>query len=236
MENFLRSKEYWDLVETRIPVAVEGVELTEAQGKLFADQKLKDLKLEEKEELLLMSYVKLDQAMQEVREDVWFLDSGCSNHMCAHKEWFSDLDEEFRTSVKLGNNSTMTVMGKGNIMLQIVGATQVLQNPEGIYISQRKYAKDVSEKFGMEKSNSVKNPIVPGAKLTKDEEGSKIFGKSNGVTFASCEKGTKILKRNCGLGVFYQNEGNGELMAYRDSDYARDTNDRKTTSGYVFFA
>ncbi|KAG6530153.1 hypothetical protein ZIOFF_012375 [Zingiber officinale] len=71
-----------------------------------------------------MSYIKLDQAM---REDVWFLDSGCSNHMCAHKEWFSDLDEEFRTSMKLGNNSTMTVMGKGNIRLQIVGATQVLE-------------------------------------------------------------------------------------------------------------
>ncbi|XP_042379980.1 uncharacterized protein LOC121972365 [Zingiber officinale] len=275
MENFLCSKEYWSLVETGIPVAVEGVELTEAQGKLFADQKLKDLKvknylfqvidrtimetilnkdtskhiwdsmkqkyqgstrvkraqlqtlrkefeilhmqegesvdsyfartltiankmkihgenmqqvsnnldilsldelqssllvheqrmnrhgsdeqalkvtydkigedagrgrghfqyecpkwekevnyaeLEEKEELLLMSYIKLDQAM---REDVWFLDSGCSNHMCAHKEWFSDLDEEFRTSVKLGNNSTMTVMGKGNIRLQIIRATQI---------------------------------------------------------------------------------------------------------------
>ncbi|GMY21802.1 Retrovirus-related Pol polyprotein from transposon RE1 [Fagus crenata] len=43
MENFLRSKEYWSLVETGVPAA-EGVELTEAQQKSIADQKLKDLK------------------------------------------------------------------------------------------------------------------------------------------------------------------------------------------------
>jgi hypothetical protein len=58
--------------------------------------------LKEQEEMLLMSYVELNQSR---REDVWFLDSGCSNHMCANKEWFSDLDEEFQQSLKLGNNS-----------------------------------------------------------------------------------------------------------------------------------
>ena len=79
--------------------------------------------LEEKEEMLLMSYVELNQSR---KEDVWFLDLGCSNHMCANKEWFSDLDEEFRHSVKLGNNSKMAVLGKGNIRLQIAGVTQVI--------------------------------------------------------------------------------------------------------------
>ena len=48
--------------------------------------------LEDEEEILLMSYVELNQSR---REDVWFLDSGCSNHMCANKEWFSNFDEEF---------------------------------------------------------------------------------------------------------------------------------------------
>ena len=45
MKNFLRSKEYWSLLETGIPVVAEGVELTEAQLKSIADQKLKDLKV-----------------------------------------------------------------------------------------------------------------------------------------------------------------------------------------------
>jgi hypothetical protein len=44
MENFLRSKEYWNLVETGITAAAEGVDPSEAQKKLLDEQKLKDLK------------------------------------------------------------------------------------------------------------------------------------------------------------------------------------------------
>ena len=44
MENFLRSKEYWSLVENGIPTAVEG--LIDAQKKNIDDQKLKDLKFQ----------------------------------------------------------------------------------------------------------------------------------------------------------------------------------------------
>ena len=43
-KNF-HSKEYWSLVETGIPAAAEGVEITEAQQKTIADQKLKDLEV-----------------------------------------------------------------------------------------------------------------------------------------------------------------------------------------------
>ena len=42
MENFLRSKEYWSLVENGIPATARG--LTDAQKKNIDDQKLKDLK------------------------------------------------------------------------------------------------------------------------------------------------------------------------------------------------
>lgn len=76
----------------------------------------------EEEEMLLMTYVELDQSM---RKDVWFLDSGCRNHMCADKHLFSEL-EEFGQSVTLGNNSKMIVMGKGNIRLQIAELTQLI--------------------------------------------------------------------------------------------------------------
>ena len=44
MEKFLRSKEYWGLVENGIPVATEGVVLTYAQRKNIKDQMLKNLK------------------------------------------------------------------------------------------------------------------------------------------------------------------------------------------------
>lgn len=44
MENFLRSKEYWYLIETWIVEPAEGVVLTEVQQKKLEELKLKDLK------------------------------------------------------------------------------------------------------------------------------------------------------------------------------------------------
>ena len=49
-------------------------------------------KLDEEEEMLLMSYVELYKGR---REDVWFLDSGCSNHMSGDRTMFNELDEKF---------------------------------------------------------------------------------------------------------------------------------------------
>lgn len=45
MENFLRSKEYWHLVETGIPEPGSGAGLTDAQKTELVAQKLKDLKV-----------------------------------------------------------------------------------------------------------------------------------------------------------------------------------------------
>jgi len=53
------------------------------------------------------------------RKEAWFLDSECSNHMCGDSTLFHDLDETFRHSVKLGNNTKMNVMGKRSIRLSL---------------------------------------------------------------------------------------------------------------------
>jgi hypothetical protein len=42
------------------------------------------------------------------------------------KKNFSDLDTKFREFVKLGNNSSMAVMGKGNIRLLVNGIVQII--------------------------------------------------------------------------------------------------------------
>ena len=67
-----------------------------------------------------MSYVELHQTK---REEVWFFDSGCSNHMTGNKEWFSDLEEDFSRTVKLGNDTRMAVVAKGSIRVQLNGIT-----------------------------------------------------------------------------------------------------------------
>lgn len=82
--------------------------------------------LDEHEEMLLMAYI---EGHGGKHDNVWFLDSGCSNHMCGDPAMFSELDESFKHHVKLGNNSKMTVQGRGNGRLQlngiIHGVTQV---------------------------------------------------------------------------------------------------------------
>ena len=78
---------------------------------------------ETQEKMLLMAYVDMHKAN---REDMWILDSGCSNHMCGKEEYFSDFDGSFRDSVKLGNISSMVVIRKGNVRLQVNGIAQII--------------------------------------------------------------------------------------------------------------
>ncbi|XP_073153685.1 uncharacterized protein [Henckelia pumila] len=78
---------------------------------------------ETQEEMLLMAQVDMNKANN---EDLWFFDSGCSNHMCGKMEYFSEMDENFRDSVTLGNNSSMAVLGKGNVRLQVHGVAHII--------------------------------------------------------------------------------------------------------------
>ncbi|KAF7820234.1 Retrovirus-related Pol polyprotein from transposon TNT 1-94 [Senna tora] len=59
-----------------------------------------------------------------VDENVWYLDTGCSNHMCGKKELFSSLDESFNSSVKFGNNTNIPILGKGQISIRLKDGTQ----------------------------------------------------------------------------------------------------------------
>jgi len=80
---------------------------------------------EEDKELLLVAYEELHQT---IHEEVWFLDSGCRNHMTGNKEWLTKMEEGLSRMVKLGKNITMTMVGKGNIHVQINGITHVISN------------------------------------------------------------------------------------------------------------
>ena len=60
------------------------------------------------------------------KEELWFLDSSCNNHMCGKKQFFSRFDESFNTSIKLGDNSSMAVIGKGNTRTLVNEIVQVI--------------------------------------------------------------------------------------------------------------
>ena len=52
---------------------------------------------------------------KEKNEDIWFLDSGCSNHMTGNISMFSMLDENVKSEVTLGTDSKVSVMGKDRV-------------------------------------------------------------------------------------------------------------------------
>ncbi|KAJ0809226.1 putative RNA-directed DNA polymerase [Helianthus annuus] len=102
---------------------------------------------DEEEEVMLMARVDLsDESNDEVLDApkkvsmfmaqtgnersncLWFLDSGCSNHMCGDKKKFTNLDESYSHSVKLGNNTRMKVGGKGQIKLIFDGVAYVISD------------------------------------------------------------------------------------------------------------
>ncbi|KAM1053550.1 hypothetical protein ACFX2I_000976 [Malus domestica] len=77
--------------------------------------------VETKEEMLLMALVEFKGM-----EHTWFLDSGCSNHMCGRMDLFSEFDNSFKESVKLGNDSSLTVQGKGSVRMEVDGRIHVI--------------------------------------------------------------------------------------------------------------
>ena len=63
---------------------------------------------------------------------------------------------------------------------------------------------------------------------------SRFMANPSEIHLQAAKRVLRYLKGTVDLGIFYQKEGNRELLAYTDSDYAGDVDDKKSTSGYVF--
>uniref|UniRef100_A0A5B7BZJ7 Putative copia LTR rider n=1 Tax=Davidia involucrata TaxID=16924 RepID=A0A5B7BZJ7_DAVIN len=60
--------------------------------------------------------------------DEWILDSGCSYHMCPHRDWFATLQEFDGGVVLIGNNNPCGTKGVGKIRLKMHnGSIKVLE-------------------------------------------------------------------------------------------------------------
>lgn len=168
---------------------------------------------------------------------------------------------QFKESMK--KEFDMTDLGRMSYFLGV----EVVQSAAGIFISQGKYAKEILERFGMDNSKPVDNPVVPGYKLCKKGSGdevdatlykqmvgslmyltatrpdlmyavcliSRYMDKPTDIHLQAAKRVLRYLKGTVDLGILYSKGGSEELIAYADSDYAGDVDDRKSTSGYVFF-
>ena len=86
---------------------------------------------------------------------------------------FTGSDEQmfadFKASMK--QEFAMTDLGKMKFFLGV----EVVQNDKGIFLSQKKYVLEILERFGLENANSVRNPMVPGIKLIKNEDEQQVW-------------------------------------------------------------
>lgn len=73
-----------------------------------------DKKTHDDKPMLLMAQ-RVEVALQ---DDVWFLDSGASNHMTGFRWLFSSLNETNLGTVKVVDNSIVEIRGKGSIILR----------------------------------------------------------------------------------------------------------------------
>lgn len=53
--------------------------------------------------------------VKESKHDIWFLDSGCSNHMTGLRNIFLSLDESIKMHVRLGDDKQVQVESKGTV-------------------------------------------------------------------------------------------------------------------------
>ena len=67
------------------------------------------------EELVLMC---ISNELDVKHANTWYLDIGCSNHMCGKKEFFLHLDEFIRGEVNFRNKSKILIISKGDINIQ----------------------------------------------------------------------------------------------------------------------
>ena len=87
---------------------------------------------------------------------------GCTNNSSV--QWFANsMQSEFE----------MSMIGELSYFLGL----QISQKPEGLFLSQEKYLKEMLKKFQMEDSNPMSTPMVTGCKLSKDDASSEVYQK-----------------------------------------------------------
>ncbi|GJV52920.1 uncharacterized mitochondrial protein-like protein [Tanacetum coccineum] len=114
---------------------------------------------------------------------------------------------------------------------------QVKQKEDGIFISQDKYVSEIMKKFGFTDVKTVSTPMETQKPLLKDEDGEEVdvhlYRSMIGslMYLTSLRPDIMYLKGQPKLVLWYLKDSPFDLVAYIDSDYAKASLDRKSTTG-----
>nr|GFA29015.1 uncharacterized mitochondrial protein AtMg00810-like [Tanacetum cinerariifolium] len=113
---------------------------------------------------------------------------------------------------------------------------QAKQKQDGIFISQDKYIADILKKFGFSEVKTASTPMETSKPLMKDEDGQEvdvcIYKSMIGSLMYLTSLRPDIMFVICACARHqYPKDSPFKLEAYTDSDYARSSLDKKSTTG-----
>ncbi|GJR14960.1 retrovirus-related pol polyprotein from transposon TNT 1-94 [Tanacetum coccineum] len=106
---------------------------------------------------------------------------------------------------------------------------EIKQLPNGVHISQRKYASDMLKKFKMFLCKLVTSPLV-----YKSSFLSRFMGEPSSSHLGAAKRVLRYVKVSLDLGIVFERNKVVKLEGYADSDWAGSIDDSKSTSGYIF--
>lgn len=76
------------------------------------------------DEIMFMMFSK----QENMSSDLWYMDSGCSNHMTGNRDLFVTLDDSFNKDVRTGDDKILNVKGNGDVRLRTRSGDKKIQN------------------------------------------------------------------------------------------------------------
>ncbi|XP_075076502.1 secreted RxLR effector protein 161-like [Nicotiana tabacum] len=127
-------------------------------------------------------------------------------------------------------------------IMQYFLGLQVKHEEDGIFVSQRKYAKDLLLRFGMQNCKVAATPMNANEKLQLeygiDPADPSLLQKFDwSPTKQHLGAAKRVLRYVAGtvdFRIWYSKDADFSLIGYSDSDWAGSIDDRKSTSGNVF--
>nr|GEW33757.1 hypothetical protein [Tanacetum cinerariifolium] len=144
--------------------------------------------------------------------DQGILDSGCSRHMTGNKSYLIDYQEIDGGFVAFRGNAK--------------GGLQVMQRDDGIFISQDKYVADMLKIFDFSSVKTASTPIKTNKALLKDEEAEDVDVHLYRLMIGSL---MYLIASRPDI-MFDPKDSPFDLEAFSNSDYARASLDRKSTT------
>ncbi|WVZ63797.1 hypothetical protein U9M48_013402 [Paspalum notatum var. saurae] len=133
----------------------------------------------------------------------------------------------------------MSLMGEHQFFLEL----QIKQGPEGTFVHQAKYTRDILKKFEMDDSKSMTTPMSTNTVLDADEDGEAVDQKEfrgmiGSLLYLTATRPDiqfarifRYLKFTLELGLWYSSVSSISLRGFLDADHAGCRIDHKSTSG-----